>query len=104
MYEERLRELGLFRVESAILRGGLINAYKYCRGGCRALQVPSDRDSGRKLKRRRFHFNRKKNFTLRVSEHWNRLPREVVAFPSLETFQTHVDTFPWKLLQLGRAG
>jgi len=34
---------------------------------------------------------RKNFFPLRVTEHWNRLPREVVEFPSLEIFKTRLD-------------
>jgi len=48
--------------------------------------VPSDRTkgNGHKLKHKKFHLNMKNNFfTLRVTEHWNRLPREVVESPSL---------------------
>lgn len=30
-------------------------------------------------------------FTARLTEHWDRLPREVVGFPSLEIFRTHLD-------------
>ncbi|KFZ52491.1 hypothetical protein N321_13697, partial [Antrostomus carolinensis] len=34
---------------------------------------------------------RKELFTMRVLKHWNRLPREVVEAPSLETFKVRLD-------------
>ena len=43
-------------------------------------------------------FYEKNIFTLRVTEHWNRLPRGVVESPSLEIFKTYQDTFLCNLL------
>ncbi|KAK4818686.1 hypothetical protein QYF61_017907 [Mycteria americana] len=82
-------------------QGGLINVDKYLRGGCKAdgarlfPVVPGDRTRGHghKLRHSRVPLNIRKRFlTARVTEHWHRLPREVVESPSLEIFKSRLDT------------
>jgi len=106
-YEERLRELSLFSLRKRRLRGSLPNASKYLKDGCQEdgarlfSVVPSDRTRGKghKLKQRKFRLNMKKNFlTLRVTEHWNRLPRGVVDCLSLEVFKSHLKAVLCSLL------
>ncbi|KAK4824954.1 hypothetical protein QYF61_021642 [Mycteria americana] len=65
--EEQLRELGLFSLEKRRLRGDHIALYNYLKGGCSKVGVGL------------------------FSQHWNRLPREVVESPSLEGLKRRVD-------------
>ena len=82
-YEERQRDLGLFILEKSRLRGNLINVYKYLKCG-------SQGDTANL-------FSAVYGETVRVMEHWNRLPGEVVDDPSLEIFKTCLDTHLYSL-------
>jgi len=50
------------------------------------------------LEHRKFHTNTGRNFFIvRVMEHCNRLPIEVVETPSMEIFKTNLDNYLYKL-------
>jgi len=81
------------------LRGDLIKAYECVNV---FLSVPSKRTKGNRdnLEHRNFHLNIRKNlFTMRATEHWNMLPKEVMEPPSLQIFKTWPDAYPFHLLQ-----
>ena len=57
--------------------------------------------NGFKLKEGRFRLDIKKRlFMIKVVKHWNRLPKEVVDVPSLETFKLRLDEAQSTLIQL----
>jgi len=96
-YKERLRELGLFRLEKRRLRGDRIAAFQFLKGVYKKAgyftRAWSDRTRGNgfRLKEGRFRLDiRKKLFTMRVVRHWHRLPTEVVNAPSLEVFKARL--------------
>jgi len=63
--------------------------------------VCGDRSSGNthNLEHRKFCTIMQRNFfPVQVTEHWNRLPREAVDSPSLETFKALLDTYLCSLL------
>ena len=95
-YEDRLRELGLFSVEKRRLRGDLISPFQYLKGAYRKageglfsrLYNDKTRGNGFRLQECTFRLDISNIFfTMRVVRHCKRLPREVVAAPSLEMFK-----------------
>jgi len=75
-------------------------AFQYLKGPTRKLErdflqgrvVTGQRGNGFKLKEGRFRLDiRKKFFTTRVVRHWQRLPREAAAAPSLAVLKARLD-------------
>lgn len=88
-YKERLGELGLFSLKKRQLRGDFISVYEYLKGGyqediswlCLVLPSNKTRSNGQKLMHRKFQLNMRKSFfTVWVTQHWNRLPRQRGCF------------------------
>ena len=57
------------------------------------------RSNDLKLGHRKILTKTKKNFFMvRMTEHWNRLPREVMESPTIEIFKTYLDSYLCNLL------
>ena len=96
--EEKLRHLGLYSLEKRTLRWDLRSAYKYLKsnGWGQALFSCAQQHKRQQAQteHKEFHmYTRKTFFTLIVTEHRNRLLREVLeSLP--EIFKTCLDAFP----------
>ena len=103
-HKERLSNLGLFSLGKRRLRRDVINVYKYLKGSGRQMDEASifsvvHRSNGPKPEHRKFCTNMHNNFFMvKVIEHQNNLPREVVESPSMEIFKTHLDAYLCSLL------
>ncbi|PKU32938.1 hypothetical protein llap_16759 [Limosa lapponica baueri] len=95
--EDRLKQLGWFSLEKA--PGRPYCALSVSEGDLQGrwglfIRQCSDRmrSNGFKLEEGRFRLDiKKKLFPVRVVRHWNRLPREAVAAPSLKVFEARLD-------------
>lgn len=88
------------------LRGNLITAHKHlkCRkpvdgGGLFGGEQQQNKGQRAETGTRMFHTNTRNNFfTVRVMEHWNKLPRKAAESPSLVIFKTCLDAFLCNML------
>ena len=107
-YEERLKRLNLTTLEERRKRGDLIETFKILKGFDKI--EPStlftlrrevvNRDDGvgrghhmRIFKRRANTVMRRKFFSYRVVDNWNRLPEQVVDATSVNNFKDRYDKF-----------
>ena len=98
-YEDRLKELDLFSLETRRLRGQLIEVFKILKGfdcvdytDIFTLREGTTRNNGFKLELKRY--NRDlcgKFFTYSICGHWNALPAEVVSSTSVDQFKCRLD-------------
>jgi len=94
-YTERLKKLGLTTLETRRLRGDMIEVFKICKGfddvkvtDFFTLSSTGLRGHELKLYKPQAHLDiRKKFFTVRVIDEWNRLPETVLHYNTLPTLK-----------------
>lgn len=105
-YQESLSNMDLFNLGESKLRWDLRNVYLKGHGrqmdeAKLFLVVCSNwaRCNSLKLEHRKFCTEMKKNFfVVRLTEHWDRLPRGAMESSSIEIFKTHLDAYLGDLL------
>ena len=107
---EELRNMGLFSLNKKRLRWGLISVYKYLISSTKvdikwtgpgSFQLCSATKQGAmdtSWNTEDPYEHQEKFFTVRMTEHWNKLSREFLESPSLEIFKTYLDAFLCNLL------
>jgi hypothetical protein len=99
-YEERLRRTGLTTLEERRTRGDLIETFKTVKGlsDVKATKFfnlsENNRTRGNSLKLEKKQCNsniRRSFFSQRIVNEWNKLPEEVVAAESVNTFKNRLD-------------
>lgn len=105
--EERLSEVGLFSLEKRRIRSDLIYVFKCLKCGSQrdmanlfsAVYGDWTKGNSHNLQHRKFCTNTRGNFcTVRVMEHCNGLPRDIVDSSPLEIFKTHLAAYLHSLL------
>ena len=101
-YEERCKRLNITTLETRRLRGDLIQTYKIVNDHDNVNKdlffekhVGITRGNSAKLvKRGNWRTQVRANaFSIRVVNHWNNLPEEVVQAPSISSFKSRLDKF-----------
>ena len=101
-YEERRKRLGIYSLEKRRLRGDLIETYKIVHGLENVdreiffrMRDGITRTNTLKLEKRgHWRTNLRANaFSIRVVNHWNELPEEIVCAPSVSAFKERLDRY-----------
>lgn len=99
-YEERLKRLNLFSMKRRRMRGDLIEAFRLLKGFSMPgeqpllhLKVSRDlRGNGMKLRKEHVSSSQRANFfSVRVVNHWNKLPRDIVSANTIPEFKRKLD-------------
>ena len=100
-YVERLKTMNMFSVAYRRFRADMILTYQIMHDVqhvCRSLLLTNAnlhlRGHPLRLQHQPSHLNcRRRSFSVRICEYWNKLPAEIVTAPSIECFKTKLDEY-----------
>ena len=99
-YEERLKRLDMFPLHKRRIRGDLIEVFKILNqfdkiNPDKLFEINNatvTRGNGKKLKGQRYNtIARKSYFSVRIVDHWNKLPASVVCAETINSFKSRLD-------------